>query len=141
MVGPMAATMRAGSAPSATMPMTVPVAMPPIAPFQPAWKAPITPASESASSTGVQSAVRMPRRRPGTLVTSASASRRSPGLGGAVRAVTTVAARAASKTGPRRAANVALSAVYNLEYYRGMAEEFGDPRELLRRFDAVSSRS
>jgi hypothetical protein len=25
--------------------------------------------------------------------------------------------------------------VYNLEYYRGMADEYGDPRELLARFD------
>ena len=28
----------------------------------------------------------------------------------------------------------ALSAVYNLAYYRGMADELGDPRQLLTRF-------
>ena len=30
------------------------------------------------------------------------------------------------------------SMVYNLEYYRGMAEEFGDSRQLLACFDAAA---
>jgi GT2 family glycosyltransferase len=56
-------------------------------------------------------------------------------LGRAAVAATTWAAKVVSRTGPERAANVSLSALYNLEYYRGMADEFGDPRELLARFD------
>ncbi len=47
-------------------------------------------------------------------------------------------ARVASKTGPESVADAALSALYNLEYYRGMADELGDTRELLARFDAAS---
>ena len=42
------------------------------APRQPAWAAPITPASRSASSTGTQSAVRMASARPGVAVAMAS---------------------------------------------------------------------
>jgi GT2 family glycosyltransferase len=60
-------------------------------------------------------------------------------LGRAVVAAATVTARAASRTGPERAANVALSALYNLEYYRGMAEELGDARQLLAWLDAASA--
>ena len=65
MQGPMAATIRAGSAPSLTIAATVPATTPPRAPFQPAWAAPITPAAGSANNTGTQSAVRMPSARPG----------------------------------------------------------------------------
>jgi hypothetical protein len=49
-----------------------------------------------------------------------------------------VTARTAYRTGPERAANATLSALYNLEYYRGMADELGDPNLLLARFDAAN---
>jgi GT2 family glycosyltransferase len=60
-------------------------------------------------------------------------------LGSVVVAAATLAARAASRTGPEKVTNVTLSAVYNLEYYRGMADELGDPRQLLARFDEASA--
>ena len=63
------------SAPRSSIAATVASITPPSAPFQPAWAAPITPASRSASRTGVQSAVRMPSARPGRSVTIASAWR------------------------------------------------------------------
>ena len=53
------------------------VGTPASAPRQPAWAAPTTPASASASSTGAQSAVRMPSSRSGRSVTIASACGRS----------------------------------------------------------------
>ena len=56
----MAAAMRPVLAPSFSMAAIVLPARPASAPFQPAWAAPITPASASANSTGAQSAVRMP---------------------------------------------------------------------------------
>ena len=46
---------------------------PEIAPFQPEWAAPMTPALVSAKRMGPQSAVETPMARPGVLVTSASA--------------------------------------------------------------------
>ena len=64
-------------------------------------------------------------------------SLKHPQLGEPLAAGVAWTARAASRTGPERAANAALSALYNLEYYRGMAEEIGDPRQLLARFDAA----
>src|SRR6266851_10341580 len=73
MQGPIAARMRPGSAPSATIAATVVATTPPSAPFQPAWAAPMTEAAGSARRTGTQSAVRMPRAMPGRPVTSASA--------------------------------------------------------------------
>ena len=54
-------------------PRRSPPARRPIAPRQPAWAAPITPASASANSTGAQSAVRMPSAMPRVRVTMASA--------------------------------------------------------------------
>jgi hypothetical protein len=50
----------------------------------------------------------------------------------------TMVARLVSSTGPKGASNVALSALYNLEYYRGMADELGDPHLLLAHFDDAS---
>jgi len=65
-------------------------------------------------------------------------SLRRPRLAPSLAAVVTVIARASSRTGPERTATAALSALYNLEYYRGMADELGDPIELLARFDAAA---
>ncbi len=73
MQGPIAARVRPGLAPSATIAATVVATTPPSAPFQPAWAAPMTEAAGSARRTGTQSAVRMPRAMPGRPVTSASA--------------------------------------------------------------------
>ena len=84
MHGPTAAAIRAGAAPRPTMAATVASRMPASAPFQPAWAAPITPASGSASSTGPQSAASTPRSRPGRSVTRASASGASRVSQGAV---------------------------------------------------------
>jgi GT2 family glycosyltransferase len=67
-------------------------------------------------------------------------SLRDPRLGRAVAVAAALTARAACRTGPERAANITLSALYNLEYYRGMADELGDPRQLLARFDAASTK-
>ena len=86
----MAARMRAGSAPSATIAATVFGAMPPTAPFQPAWAAPMMPASGSARSTGAQSAVRMPSSRSSRAVTIASASMAMAGSGRSARVTTVV---------------------------------------------------
>ena len=52
-----------------------------------------------------------------------------------------VTARAMSRTGPDRVSDAALSALYNLEYYRGMAAELGDSAELLASFDAASTQA
>ena len=65
-------------------------------------------------------------------------SLRHPRVGRIVAGGAAFTARAASKTGPESVADAALSALYNLEYYRGMADELGDTRELLARFDAAS---
>lgn len=62
-------------------------------------------------------------------------SLRRPRVGRALTGAATLAARAASATGPERAADATLSVLYNLEYYRGMAEEMGDPARLLAQFD------
>jgi GT2 family glycosyltransferase len=64
------------------------------------------------------------------------ASLRSPLLGRAINGTATLAARATSATGPERAANATLSVLYNLEYYRGMVDELGDPSELRELIDA-----
>jgi GT2 family glycosyltransferase len=61
-------------------------------------------------------------------------------LGRAVNGTASLAARMACKVGPEPAADVVLSALYNLEYYRGMADELGDPALLLDYFDAAPSR-
>jgi hypothetical protein len=82
MQGPMPATMRAASAPSSTIASTVRSRTPPMAPFQPACAAPMTPAPPSANSTGAQSAVSTPRARPGSRVTMASASGAASGAQG-----------------------------------------------------------
>ena len=74
MQGPRAAVIRSGAAPSAAMAASAASSTPSSAPCQPAWAAPITPASGSASRTGPQSAVSTPSSRPGRSVTSASAS-------------------------------------------------------------------
>lgn len=63
-------------------------------------------------------------------------SLRSPWIGRAMTASASLAARIASRTGPERLTNLTLSALYNLEYYRGMADELGDPSRLLAYFDA-----
>lgn len=68
-------------------------------------------------------------------------SLRQPRFGRIVTAAMTSVARAAGRGGLSRATGAALSAVYNLEYYRGMAEELGGPRHLLDRFDAAASSS
>ena len=52
---------------------TVASRTPPSAPFQPAWAAPITPASGSAKRTGWQSAVSTAMAMPGVAVTTPSA--------------------------------------------------------------------
>jgi len=67
-------------------------------------------------------------------------SLRDPRLGRALTHATTAATRLTTKTGPKRAAHVTLSALYNLEYYRGMADELGGASELLAYFDAATSR-
>jgi hypothetical protein len=64
--------MRAGWAPRSTMLCTSASTTPVTAPRQPAWAAPMTRASGSASRTGAQSAVPMPRATPGRVVTMAS---------------------------------------------------------------------
>ena len=70
----MAAAMSARRAPNFSIAAITASSTPPMAPFQPAWAAPITPASASANSTGAQSAVWMPSIRPGTLVAMPSPS-------------------------------------------------------------------
>ena len=82
MQGPIAAAIEAGSAPSSTMAATVASITPATAPRQPAWAAPITPASVSANRIGAQSAVMMPRAMSGRSVTIASARGPSPGAHG-----------------------------------------------------------
>ena len=77
MHGPTAAAMRSTRAPSEIIAAIAWSVTPASAPRQPAWAAPITPASASASRTGAQSAVTMPSSRPGRSVTSASACGRS----------------------------------------------------------------
>jgi GT2 family glycosyltransferase len=67
-------------------------------------------------------------------------SLRSPRLGRAVAGTAALAARAACRVGPESISNVTLSALYNVEYYRGMADELGDPQGLLARFDAASAK-
>src|SRR5579883_2630513 len=79
MQGPIAAAMRARTAPSASIAAIVASSTPATAPRQPAWAAAITPASASASSTGAQSAVTMPSARPGRSVAIASARGPAPG--------------------------------------------------------------
>jgi GT2 family glycosyltransferase len=63
------------------------------------------------------------------------ASLRSPRLGRLINGAATSAARTACVTGPDRLADAMLSVLYNLEYYRGMADELGDPRKLQTLFD------
>jgi GT2 family glycosyltransferase len=63
-------------------------------------------------------------------------SLRRRGAGQVVTGVTKAVARLTCRTGPEGAADMSLSALYNLEYYRGMADELGDPRRLLEGFDA-----
>lgn len=66
-----------------------------------------------------------------------------PRLARASSAVLSVAARGAAhlphRWGLDRVSAAALSAVYNLAYYRGMADELGSGRELIQRFDAASA--
>lgn len=66
-------------------------------------------------------------------------SLRHPRVGAAITSTAAVTARAACKSGPERAATAALSALYNLEYYRGMADELGGPNALLARLDAAEN--
>jgi GT2 family glycosyltransferase len=68
-------------------------------------------------------------------------SLRSPWMARAVTGGAALAARAACRIGPERAADVTLSALYNVEYYQGMAEELGGGRDLLARFDAAAPSS
>ncbi len=77
MQGPTAARMRRGRASCAVMASTAACTIPPSAPFQPAWAAPITRASGSTISTGAQSAERAPSISPGVRLATASASGRS----------------------------------------------------------------
>lgn len=63
---------------------------------------------------------------------------RYPRLGAVILPAANIAARTISRTGPRRLADAALSAIYNFEYYRGMAVEFGGGHELLERLDAAA---
>ena len=67
MHGPTAAAIRSRLAPSRSIAAIVASVTPASAPRQPAWAAPTTPASASASSTGAQSAVRMPSSRSGPV--------------------------------------------------------------------------
>jgi GT2 family glycosyltransferase len=66
-----------------------------------------------------------------------------PRLAKASSAVLSLTARAAShlphRWGLDRVSGAALSAVYNLAYYRGMADELGSGRQLIERFDAASA--
>ncbi len=78
MQGPTAAAMCSTRAPSEIIAAMAWSVTPAIAPRHPAWTAPTTPASVSASKTGAQSAVTTPRSNPGRSVTSASAWGRSP---------------------------------------------------------------
>ena len=73
MQGPTATPIRLRSAPRTHIASTVASTMPAKAPRQPACAAPMTPASLSASSTGAQSALRMPKAIPGRRVTAAAA--------------------------------------------------------------------
>jgi GT2 family glycosyltransferase len=61
-------------------------------------------------------------------------SLRFPTLGRRLLAGADWSARTASTRGPGRLSEVALSVLYNLEYYRGMADELGGPGELLTLF-------
>jgi hypothetical protein len=63
------------------MASTVASSTPFMVPFQPAWAAPITPASPSAKRAGWQSAVRIESAIPGTRVTMASARGRGEASG------------------------------------------------------------
>ncbi|NNE11562.1 MAG: glycosyltransferase family 2 protein [Ilumatobacter sp.] len=50
--------------------------------------------------------------------------------------VVAAATKLLCRTGPTALTDAALSALYNLEYYHGMADQLGGGRELLRRFEA-----
>jgi hypothetical protein len=65
-------------------------------------------------------------------------SLRDPRLGRAMTSAAAATARLAMRTGPKRAAHVTLSALYNLEYYRGMADELGGASELFAYFDTAA---
>ena len=93
MQGPMAAPMLPSRAPSRTIAATVSSTTPDLAPRQPACAAPITPACGSASSTGAQSAVRMPRATPRMRVTMPSTrGRAAAGQGASTTATRAVCA-------------------------------------------------
>ena len=77
MHGPIAAAIRSTRAPSVSIAAIAWSVTPATAPRHPACAAAITPASRSASRTGAQSAVTMPKDQPGRSVTSASARGRS----------------------------------------------------------------
>jgi GT2 family glycosyltransferase len=62
-----------------------------------------------------------------------------PRLGRAVLAVLSATARASGRAHVDRVARPMFSAVYNLAYYRGMADELGDARQLLQRFAGEDS--
>ena len=66
-------------------------------------------------------------------------SLRYPRLGTPLVSALAATARATSRTGPEPLTNAALSALYNLEYYRGMADELGDPAVLLGSIDGAST--
>jgi GT2 family glycosyltransferase len=62
-----------------------------------------------------------------------------PRVASATATALSALARATSRVGAHRVAQPAFSALYNLEYYRGMAEQLGDPARLLARFDAAAA--
>jgi GT2 family glycosyltransferase len=62
-------------------------------------------------------------------------SLRHPRVGWAIAGGITATVRATNRLGSDRATSVALSAIYNLEYYRGMADELGDAAVLVGCFD------
>lgn len=61
-------------------------------------------------------------------------SLRFPKLGRRLLTAAAWSARKASARGPGRLSDVTLSVLYNLEYYRGMADELGGRKELLSLF-------
>jgi glycosyltransferase involved in cell wall biosynthesis len=62
-----------------------------------------------------------------------------PRLGAATTSALSLVAKAAGRVGADAVAQRTLSAVYNLEYYRGMAAELGDAHDLLARFDLAAA--
>ena len=62
-----------------------------------------------------------------------------PRFAKAASSVLAAVARNAGRLGVEPVAQRALSAVYNLDYYRGMADELGDPADLLARFDQAAA--